>query len=95
MHEIKTILEQHLEKMGLSQDMIPGFLKSITNFFNDHPEIDLSEINEKLQYIGWDDIEMNYRTLELAKAWHEARPDTPDPLKISSLDTSEWQGSIL
>ena len=95
MHEIKTLLEQHLEKMGLSQNMIPGFLKSISNFFNDHPDMDLSEINEKLQYIGWDGIEMDYHTLELAKAWYEVRPDTPGPQKINPSNTPKWQGSIL
>jgi hypothetical protein len=79
MHDIKTFLEQHLEKMGLSQNMIPGFLKNISNFFMDHREMDLSEINEKLQYVGWDDIEMDYHTLELARAWYEIRPDTSGP----------------
>ena len=95
MHEIKTILEQHLEKMGLSQNMIPGFLKSISNFFNDHPEMNLSKINEKLQYIGWDGIKMDYHTLELAKAWYEICPDTSGPHKIKSFNTPEWQGNIL
>ena len=53
--------------------------KSISNFFNDHPEMNHSEINEKLHYIGWDGIEMNYHTLELAKAWYERCPDTSGP----------------
>ncbi len=75
MHEIKERLEQQLEKMGLSHHMIAGFLKSISNFFNDHPDMDLSEINERIRYIGWDGIEMDYHTLQLAKTWHETRSE--------------------
>ena len=53
-----------------------------------------SIMNEKLQYVGWDDIDMNYHTLELARAWYEEHPDTPGPWKISSSGTPELQGSI-
>ena len=95
MDEIKTFLARHLGKMGLSPNMIPGFLKSVSNLLNEHPEMSLSEINDKLQYLGWDGIEMNYHTLELAKAWHESLANTPVPNEIESLNIPERPGSIL
>ena len=72
MSRVKHALVESLEKKGMAQAMIPGFLKSLSNYYSADPHMDLPQINHKLQSIGWDEIELDYHTFELAKTWLEA-----------------------
>lgn len=72
MSHVKHALFQNLEKKGVTQKMIPGFLKSLSNYFSADPHMDLLQVNHKLQTIGWEEIELDYHTFELAKTWFEA-----------------------
>ena len=71
MIHVKKALIKNLEKMGMAQGMIPGFLQSLSNYFSADPHMDLLQINHKLQTIGWDEIELDYHTFELARTWIE------------------------
>ena len=73
MSQVKQVLIQKLEKKGLTKSMIPGFLKSLSNYFSDDPQMDLLKINQKLQYIGWEGIQLDYHTFQLAKSWFEIK----------------------
>jgi len=53
--------------------MVSGFLQSLSNHFSAEPRMGLSEINQKLQTIGWNEIQLDYHTYELAKTWHERK----------------------
>lgn len=91
MVEVKQILEQQLEKLGLSRTMIRSVLKSMAHFLCDEPDMDLREINERLQYIGWDGIEIDYHTLQLVKTWYETR----SPEAMTPAGASKWHESPL
>ena len=71
MTHVKHALIKNLEKKGVTQGMIPGFLQSLSNYFSADPHMDLLQINHKLQTIGWDEIELDYHTFELARTWIE------------------------
>ena len=49
-------------------------IKSITHksCLLDDPNMNHLQINKRLQFLGWDDFEMDYHTLQLAKECFEA-----------------------
>ena len=68
MKQIKEILFQRLEKNGVDFNFIPGFIRSLVNSCRNDPEMNLSQINRRLSYLGWHGIELDYHTLQLAIA---------------------------
>jgi len=68
----QEILMHRLEKKGIVRKLIPGFLKILTSSLLPDPQMDLPQVNKRLQYLGWDDFELDYHTLQLAKACFEA-----------------------
>lgn len=60
-------LLQRLEKIGIEQKLIPGFMKDLANSLALNPNMNFTQINARLHYIGWDDIELDYHTFQLAK----------------------------
>jgi hypothetical protein len=62
----KQILMHRLQKKGLRKNIIFGFISSLKNCLLDRPNISLWEINKRLQFLGWNDFELDYHTLQLA-----------------------------
>ena len=69
---IKQILIQRLEKKGIEKTKIPGLLRDLANFDLANPLVDLFYVNERMHYLGWNDLKMDYHTLQLAIAYFEA-----------------------
>lgn len=69
---IKHILKQRLEKKGVDRSKIPGLLRDLANFDFLNPHVNLLYINERMQYLGWNDFKMDYHTLQLAIACFES-----------------------
>ncbi len=42
-------------------------MKDLANSFWLNPDMNFSQVNERLHYIGWNDIELDYHTFQLAK----------------------------
>ena len=72
MKQIKEILFQRLEKNGVDFNFMPGFIRSLVNSYSSDPDMNLSQINRRLCYLGWHGIELDYHTLQLAIACLEA-----------------------
>ncbi len=68
MKQIKEILFQRLEKNGVDCNFMPGFIRSLVNSCSNDPDMNLSQINRRLSYLGWHGIELDYHTLQLAIA---------------------------
>ena len=68
MKQIKEILFRRLEKNGVDFNFMPGFIRSLVNSCSNDPEMNLSQINRQLNYLGWNGIELDYHTLQLAIA---------------------------
>ena len=68
----KQILMHRLEKKGMEKNTILGFILSLKSCLLDNPNMNHLEINKRLQFLGWDDFELDYHTLQLAIACFEA-----------------------
>ena len=68
MNQIKHTLIQRLEKKGLESDLIPSFIRSLANTYVVNPQMNVSQVNQKLQYLGWAGVEVDYHTFQLALA---------------------------
>ena len=68
---IEETLINELQEKGINDDIIPRFIKDIAFSSEIDPYFSLSEINDRLHYLGWDDIELDYHTLQLAIASFE------------------------
>ncbi len=69
--EHKQILTHRLEKKGIAKNTIPGFLWSLKSCLLDNPDMNHWQANERLQFLGWDDFDLDYHTLQLAIACFE------------------------
>lgn len=65
--DIQKILMQRLESKGMQPDHIPCFIRDIENAFINDPYISLNEANGHLHFMGWDDIQLDYHTFQLAQ----------------------------
>lgn len=72
MKHIKKILLKRLEQNGVELENIPGFVRSCAHLYSHDPQIDLLYINQRLQYLGWDGVELDYHALQLLIACFEA-----------------------
>jgi len=67
----KQILAHRLESKGLEKDIIPSFIRSMRICFTANPQMNHLKANKQLQFLGWDDIEVDYHTLQLSIACFE------------------------
>ena len=68
---IEKILIQQLEKKGIGQKIFPRFIKDLINSrFND-PNISLIQVKNHMNSLGWEDINLDYHTFQLAMAYVE------------------------
>ena len=63
---IKRIFLQQLKKIGVEPNLISGLTKALAVFFYLNPNMSLSQVNERLHYLGWNGIELDYHTFQLA-----------------------------
>jgi hypothetical protein len=63
---IKQILLKQLIIIGVEPNLISGLMKALAVFFYLNPNMSLSQVNERIHYLGWNDIELDYHTYQLA-----------------------------
>ena len=65
-----TIIDQKLMNKlienGVEAALIPGFIRSLANAFLVNPDMSHCQANQRLKYLGWEDIEIDYHTFSLA-----------------------------
>ncbi len=69
--QLTQILLARLEKKGMDLSLIPGFIRNLGNAILVNPETTLTQVSNRLHMLGWDDFDLDYRTLELATACFE------------------------
>ena len=72
MDKLLTILINRLEKKGIEPSIIHGFIRDLSNTIVVNPYMNLLQVNKQLHLLGWDSVELDYYTLELATACFEA-----------------------
>jgi hypothetical protein len=71
MDDLKQIFIKRLEDKGIRLSIIPCFVRDLANSFMTDPNLNYSQVNKRLHYLGWDDVDLDYHTLELALACFE------------------------
>jgi hypothetical protein len=66
--DIEKTLVIELKVKGVGENIIPRLIKDLSYSFESNPSITLSDANERLRFMGWDDVELDYHTLQLAIA---------------------------
>ncbi len=71
LNQLTEILIERLEKKGMESGEIPGFIRDLTNTLLVNPHLDHLHLNDQLQMLGWNDLDLDYRTFEVAAACFE------------------------
>ena len=80
MNLITPLLNSRLKSIGLDGNSRVGFLRSLSRALTISPEAPLAAVNRQLQYLGWQDVELDYHTLQLAVAHFEVENGCRDDL---------------
>ncbi len=65
MDKLERILIKRLEDKGIDKNVIPGFFRTLACSCHDNPDFSLSQINHRLEYLGWNNVELDYYTYQL------------------------------
>lgn len=68
MEDLKPLLIDRLKSQGIDQALIPAFLKTLTGIFSSEPGIDVIQVNQKLNSLGWKEVAIDYHYLQIAIA---------------------------
>ena len=71
-YDLRQLLIQRLTFKGLEKNLIPGFLRSLANSIDMGQNPNFTLINRHMRHIGWDEIDLDYHTFELARNCLEA-----------------------
>jgi hypothetical protein len=71
MDEFKQILLDRLVKGGADPSSLSSVLKTLSKLLSADPNIDPAAANERLHYLGWHEVEVDYHILQLALACFE------------------------
>lgn len=74
MEDLKPLLIDRLKSQGMDPSLIPAFLKALTSIISSEPGIELSQVNKKLNLLGWNEAAIDYHSLQIAIACLE--PET-------------------
>jgi len=86
MEQIIRILIGRLTGKGMEVTTIPAYLRNFAQTLLAHPHITLNELNDQLQFLGWDDFELDNDTFYLILAVFE-------PALASEI--SSWSNQLL
>ncbi len=65
MEKIRKALLNRLLKIGIDPNLIPGFIRLTADALTGAHYQDLDEVNKRLHFLGWNDLELDYHTLQL------------------------------
>jgi hypothetical protein len=89
MQNFKQILLERLIKSGADPSSVNSILKALSKLLSSDPDIDPSAANERLRYLGWHEVEVDYHILQLALACFEL--EEGDRHKFSETDDRRRQ----
>ena len=74
MNNLRQILIDHLRGAGMPDEHIASYLKTLEKLVSSEPGIEASKLNEKLHFLGWNEVSINYHFLQIALACFEEKP---------------------
>jgi hypothetical protein len=74
MEDFKQVLLDRLVKKGADPTSLGNILKALFKILSEDAAIDPRAANEKLRYLGWQEVQVDYHILQLALACFELEP---------------------
>lgn len=71
---LKQVLFHRLEVKGLENETIHSYIRSMKLCLGINPNMNHRQLDKELQFLGWNDFELDYQTLQLAIACFETEP---------------------
>ena len=68
MDDLKPLLIDRLKSQGMDPSLIPAFIKALTSIISSEPGIELAQVNQKLNLLGWNEVTIDYHSLQIAIA---------------------------
>jgi hypothetical protein len=68
MEDLKLLLIDRLQSRGTDPSLIPAFLKALRSLISSEPRLELAQINQRLQSLGWNESAIDYHSLQIAIA---------------------------
>jgi hypothetical protein len=65
LNQLNKILKQRLDQKGIDSAAATGFIRNLTNILSEYPFLSLSEVNRIMQFLGWQDVNLDYHTFQL------------------------------
>jgi hypothetical protein len=72
MEDLKLLPIDRLKSKGMDPSLISAFLKALTNLISSEPGIEPAVANQKMHSLGWDEVTVDYHSLQIAIACLEA-----------------------
>ena len=72
MEDLKLLLIDRLKSKGMDHSLIPAFFKALTHLISKEPGIDPAVANQKMHSLGWNEVAIDYHSLQIAIACLEA-----------------------
>jgi len=90
MEDLRKALYRRLRDKGIEPRLIPGFIRIAANslVIQSSSSADLEETNRRLNFLGWNDFDLDYHTLQLLIAALETEDSSPAYLTDGSTDSS-------
>ena len=67
----KQALFHRLELRGMKKEIIPSYIRSMRICLITHPTMNPLQVDQELQFLGWNDFELDSHTLQLAVTYFE------------------------
>ena len=68
MEDLKLLLIDRLTSLGMDPALIPAFLRALSKVIASSPNIDPAQANQKLNSLGWNEVAIDYHSLQIAIA---------------------------
>ena len=69
MSELEEKLFYRLKESGIDRPLVPGFLRNLENSRKTKLPMNHFQAQAQMRYLGWNDIELDYHTWQLAEAY--------------------------
>lgn len=91
MEDFKQVLLDRLVKHGADPSSLGSILKALAKILSQDPDVDPAAANERLRYLGWQEVHVDYHILQLALACFELQTGAG----ASSLGESERARQVM
>jgi hypothetical protein len=74
---LRRALVDRLKALGLHRSLVPWLIRNLAAACRIDPNLNLTQFNRRLHYLGWRDLRLDYHTWQLALACLDNEEDRP------------------